>query len=164
MRRTLQTAYYSFEHLFESHEKIPIPFVACENWRETVNYCCDIRLPRSRLTADFPSVDFANIEHEHDPIWEYYEAKYGSLDEYQKHRESADDEGIARRARAAWKTIAERPDYEKSLAIVSHSAFFMHMFTRPELGIVSYEDDDVEKLMMEGFENCEMRSVAIEIF
>jgi broad specificity phosphatase PhoE len=165
MRRALQTAYYSFEHVWKNEKNIDqledVPFVACENWRETVNYVCDVRYPRSRLKNDFPYVNFDNIEHEEDPIWNYYEAKYGSLEEYTKHRESGDDEGLAKRARLAWSTIAERP--ENSLAVVSHSAFFMHMFTRPELGIVSYEDHEVETLMTTGFENCEIRSVAFEI-
>jgi broad specificity phosphatase PhoE len=173
MRRALQTAYHSFEHVWKSEEDLnlnqqiqqpkskDIPFVACENWRETVNYICDVRFSRSRLRKDFPYVDFGNIEHEEDPIWKYYEAKHGSLEEYTRVRESNDDEMLVKRARQAWSTIAERP--ERSLAVVSHSAFFMHMFTRPELGIVSYEDSDVEALMMNGFENCEMRSVAFEI-
>jgi len=182
MRRALQTAHYSFEHILvdaaggssyssestststsKDCNSSSIPFVACENWRETVNYVCDARLPCSQLSNAFPSVDFSKIEHEHDPIWKYYEEKHGSMQEYQKRRESQDDESLVKRARAAWKTIAERPEHEQSFAVVSHSAFFMHMFTRPELGIVSYEDGDVEELMMEGFANCEMRSVAFEI-
>mmetsp|Transcript_27223 Transcript_27223/g.40312 ORF Transcript_27223/g.40312 Transcript_27223/m.40312 type:complete len:260 (-) Transcript_27223:43-822(-) len=164
MRRALQTAHHSFEHIFDCQlRRKSTPFVACEHWRETVNYVCDVRLPLSQLSNDFPSVDFKKIIHEHDPIWKFYEEKHGSLQEYQKIRESSDDEGLEKRARKAWQTIAERPESEKSIAIVSHSAFFMHMFTRPELGVVSYEDADVEQFMNPGFENCEMRSVAFEI-
>ncbi len=171
MRRAIQTAYHSFEHLINntqdsnsSNDSGAIPFVACENWRETVNYLCDARLPRSQLGRDFPYVDFDQIDHDHDPVWDYYEKKFGAHDEYQKHRESGDDEMLERRARAAWKTIAERPEHEEIIAIVSHSAFFMHMFTRPELNVVSYGDDAVKELMTgQGFENCEMRSVAYEI-
>jgi len=162
MRRALQTAHHSFGHVFECQVKRHnVPFVACEHWRETVNYVCDVRLPLSTLSNDFPSVDFARIEHEHDPIWKVYEEKHGSLDDYQKVRESVDDEGLEKRVRNAWKTISERPAIERSIAVVSHSAFFRHMFTRPEL--VIYEDADVEEYMSTGFENCEMRSVAFEI-
>ena len=164
MRRALQTAHHSFEHVFECQVKRKnTPFVACEHWRETVNYICDVRLPLSALSNDFPSVDFGRIAHEHDPIWRFYEEKHGSLDDYQKVRESVDDEALEKRARNAWKTIAERPEKEQSIAVVSHSAFFMHMFTRPELGVVCYEDAGVEEFMSTGFENCEMRSVAFEI-
>ena len=172
MRRALQTAYHSFEHILleGTSEETPnsqrigknVPFVACEHWRETVNYVCDVRYPRTKLAEIFPYVDFNNIQHEDDPIFKHYEAKHGPLEEYTKHRESGDDEGLAIRARKAWRTIAERPQSERSLAVVSHSAFFMHMFTRPELGVVSYADGEVEALMMDGFENCELRSVAVE--
>ena len=171
MRRALQTAYHSFEHILEDNSqdiessskdnKETIPFVACEHWRETVNYVCDIRIPRSQAVQDFPYADFGNIEHEDDPIWKYYEDKFGSLEKYTKTRESVDDIRLSERGKRAWRTIAQRP--EQSLAVVSHSAFFFHMFTRPELGIVSYEDDAVKQLMEDGFENCEMRSLAFEI-
>ena len=167
MRRALQTAYHSFEHLLVDNDdktKInnKVAFVACENWRETLNYVCDARFPLSQLRQDFPVVDFDNIQHEEDPIRKYYEATYGSFEEHTKHRESNDDEALEKRARQAWLTIAERP--ERSFAVVSHSAFFMHMFTRPELGIVTYGDGEVEALMVDrGFDNCEMRSVAFEI-
>jgi broad specificity phosphatase PhoE len=170
MRRALQTAYYSFEHhyLFKDNcnnhkNDFSFPIVACENWRETVNYICDVRLTKEELMKDFPFVDFTRIEHNHDPIWKYYEDLHGSHDIYQMGRESKDDQALQKRGREAWKTIAERPSHERSFAVVSHSAFFMHMFTRPELNIVSYGDDDVEKLMSCGFQNCEMRSVAFEI-
>jgi len=181
MRRALQTAYHSFRHALEveedEHDKkqdandngnnkndTPLPFVACENWRETVNYICDARLPCSQLSSDFPYVDFDMIQHEDDPIWKYYEEKYGDNNAYVKIRESKDDESLVRRGRAAWDTISRRPDEERSIAVVSHSAFFMHMFTRPELNLVSYHDEEVEELMTgSGFENCELRSVAYEI-
>lgn len=174
MRRAIQTAYYSFEHFFFNDDQLnntndnkkidpPFPIVACENWRETVNYVCDVRLTKEELMKDFPFVDFTKIEHDHDPIWKYYEDLHGSHDIYQMGRESKDDQALQKRGRGAWKTIANRPSHERSFAVVSHSAFFMHMFTRPELNIVSYEDEDVEKLMSCGFQNCEMRSVAFEI-
>eukprot|EP00557_Chaetoceros_sp_GSL56_P013350 CAMPEP_0176481804 /NCGR_PEP_ID=MMETSP0200_2-20121128/3031_1 /TAXON_ID=947934 /ORGANISM="Chaetoceros sp., Strain GSL56" /LENGTH=225 /DNA_ID=CAMNT_0017878065 /DNA_START=89 /DNA_END=762 /DNA_ORIENTATION=+ len=165
MRRAMQTAYYSFEHHFFNNDqhndnnnnnnknennKIdlpPFPIVACENWRETVNYICDVRLTKQELMKDFPFVDFTKVEHNHDPIWKYYEDLHGSHDVYQMGRESKDDQALQKRGREAWRTIADRPSYERSFAVVSHSAFFMHMFTRPELNIVSYEDDDVKELM-----------------
>jgi hypothetical protein len=45
---------------------------------------------------------------------------------------------------------------------MSHSAFFMHVFTR--LGLVQYQDEHVEELMTSSrFDNCEMRSVAFDV-
>ena len=130
-----------------------------------MNYICDVRLPTSTLREDFPFVDFSNIEHEDDPISQYYESLFGTFDDHTIHRESDDDEHLQRRITNAWTTIANRP--ESSFVVVSHSAFFMHMFTRTQElgGIVSYEDDDVRNLMTldRGFNNCEMRSVAVEI-
>ena len=164
MRRALQTAHHSFEHILNCEvQRETVSFLACEHWRETVNYICDVRLEKSQLETSFPLVDFDRIEHECDPIWSYYEEKFGSHEDYQKIRESNDDEHLRQRARKAWQTIAERPTDENSIAVVAHSAIFMHMFTRPELGIVCYEDADVKELMQDGFLNCELRSVAFDI-
>jgi len=166
MRRALQTAHYSFAHILDNDNgdgTSTIPFVACENWRETLNYICDARYPLTHLKEHFPHVDFTNIQHEHDPIRQYYDEIYGSFEEHTAHRESDDDDALERRARQAWGTIEKRP--ERNMALVGHSAFFWHVFGRDpeELGVVEYGDRDVEALMMErGFENCELRSVAVE--
>lgn len=165
MRRALQTASFSFRHLIEN-ETLSIPIVACEHWRETVNYLCDVRLTKSSLFKIFEThdakIDFSAIKHEHDPIWEKYEQCYGPHDTFTQHRESNDDDHLIERARLAWAFIADRPSHEKSIAVVSHSAFFMHVFTR--LGLVQYQDQQVEELMTSSrFENCEMRSVAFDI-
>lgn len=177
MRRALQTAQHSFEHQLrlnnqnndnnEEDESLSsrIPIVACEAWRETVNYLCDKRLPTSQLCHYFPFVDFEQLiqsQHENDPIWDKYEAIYGTHDAYTKRRESVDDDGLRQRAQLAWEFLKHRP--ESNIAVVSHSAFFMHMFTRKEIGVVMYENEEVEKEMTERpFENCEMRSIAFEI-
>ena len=164
MRRALQTAQHSFQHVLEddldNSEPFPIPFIACEAWRETVNYVCDQRLPSSQLQQSFPFVNFEHIIDEIDPIWEKYESIHGTHDTYEKRRESNDDEGLRQRAKLAWDFIHSRN--ESCIAIVSHSAFFFHMFMRPEMGIVAYHDDHVEKYMTEWFENCEMRSLLCE--
>ena len=169
MRRAIQTAYYCFEDVLfppptNVKESPTIPMVASEEWRETVNYLCDQRQETSSLQGQFPYVDFSNIEHEQDPIWGKYEDIFGSHQEHKSHRESGDDAFLEERARAAWYVLANRP--ESSIAIVSHSAFFMHMFDPlfPRLeGLVQYCDKDVETLMRPKFENCECRSVVLEI-
>lgn len=165
MRRTLQTASFSFQHLIQN-QTTSVPIVACEHWRETVNYLCDVRLTKSDLIKIFETyvahIDFSAIEHEHDPIWKKYEKRYGSHDTFTKHRESDDDDHLTERSRLAWKFIADRPSQEKSIAVVSHSAFLMHVFTR--LGLVQYQDEHVEELMTSSrFDNCEMRSVAFDV-
>jgi len=179
-----------------------VPFIACEEWRETVNYLCDQRISSTQLRQDYPFVNFDYIQSIHDPIWEYYENKHGAHDAFQNIRESNDDDGLRKRARKAWEFINdismvpvvdvddadadtdegdEGEDLDgtsnrstsrststcsgfKNIVVVSHSAFFMHMFTRPELGVVSYEDEEVKDLMTSTyFENCEVRSMAFEI-
>ena len=171
MRRAIQTAHYSFQHVLDptgtnddygdamETRSTSIPFVACEEWRETVNYLCDQRLSKNQLANSYPHVDFDAIDHEHDPVWKYYEDKFGAHDDYTKIRESDDAIGLDERARAAWRFVKDRP--EQSIAVVSHSAFFMHMFTL--LDVVKYEDEEVELLMQDGFLNCEMRSVVAQI-
>jgi hypothetical protein len=59
--------------------------------------------------------------------------------------------------------LLSRP--ERELALVGHSAFFMHMFTPlfDELeGLVSYEDSIVEEIMRDRFDNCELRTVVVD--
>jgi len=165
MRRALQTASYSFRNMIDN-ETSSVPIIACEHWRETVNYVCDVRLAKSDLMKTFETdevlIDFSAIEHEHDPIWEKYEQHYGPHDIFTQHRESNDDDHLSKRAILAWKFIADRPVHEKSIAVVSHSAFFMHVFTR--LGLIQYQDQHAEELMTSSrFDNCEMRSVAFDV-
>ena len=176
MRRAIQTAQYSFQHQLElqpnynnnnnNNKSLPttkIPFVACEAWRETVNYLCDKRLTKTQLQQSYAFVNFDQIHHEEDPIWDKYEQLCGMHDEYTTTRESIDDVGLRQRAIQAWEFLIHERQ-ERNIAVVSHSAFFMHMFTRKEIGAVAYADEDVESLMTaKGFENCEMRSVAFEI-
>jgi len=142
-----------------------IPFIAHEEWRETVNYLCDSRRPLTALRSLYPCVDFSPCIHDHDPLWEKYQQIHGCHETHTKLRESNDPQGLLERAHKAWKVVLERP--ERRLALVGHSAFFMHMFTPlfEELeGVVRYEDEEVEELMRgKGrFENCELRSVLVD--
>lgn len=145
-------------------QRTRVPFVAHEAWRETVNFLCDSRRPLTDLRDEFPRVDFDSIQSEHDPIWSNYESQYGAYDEFDELRESRDGAHLAKRAREAWTVLADRP--ERNLALVGHSAFFMHMFTpylEEMMGLVEYHDEEVRELMMgSGFDNCELRSVAFE--
>jgi len=156
LTRAIQTAQLSFDHQLSRQ---PIPFIACEDWRETVNYLCDTRRPLSALKAEYPHIDFSAVPSQHDLIWEKYERIFGSHDRFTQHRESNDHAALALRVGAAWKFILNRQ--EKSIALVSHSALFMHMFNKLE-GVLSYGDDDVRQAMQNKFENCEIRSMWVE--
>jgi len=163
MTRTIQTAELCFKDVLSSKRRgnKVLPFIACEEWRETVNYLCDVRRPTSTLKENFPLIDFDFVEHEHDPIWAYYEARYGSQDDFRKHRESHDLDFLEKRARAALEFVKGMK--EKEIGIVSHSAFYMHMFSTFAGGrVVAYGDEEAEKLMSEKFENCEIRSLVFE--
>ena len=169
MARALQTARYCFEDLLfpnpsETNLISSIPIIASEDWRETVNYLCDKRHDLSIAKNEFPFVDFNGIKNEEDPIWAKYESIFGSADEHKLHRESDDFVSLEERIRGALSLISNRS--ETSIAVVSHSAFFIHMFNpyhEQLIGLIEYCDEDVEAMMRPKFENCECRSVYVEI-
>mmetsp|Transcript_28577 Transcript_28577/g.60599 ORF Transcript_28577/g.60599 Transcript_28577/m.60599 type:complete len:276 (-) Transcript_28577:203-1030(-) len=171
LTRCLETSRLSFPHLHDvdvdpSNDKNAlVPFVAHEEWRETVNYLCDCRRPTCVLEESYPRVSFGRLAHDHDPIWARYEKMHGSYADHTSMRESNDPDHLYKRAHSAWRALLDRP--ERNLALVGHSAFFMHMFTPlfEELeGVVQYEDDGVRDLMTAGrFDNCELRSVLVDI-
>ena len=174
MTRCLETARLSFPHLYyhlddDDGGRRPngdvVPFVAHEEWRETVNYLCDSRRTKSSLRGLYPRVSFDDLVSECDPIWTRYEGIFGPHDAHTSRRESDDPTSLLDRARSAWGALLDRP--ERNLALVGHSAFFMHMFTplhRELEGVVVYEDEGVEELMTKSkFDNCELRSVLVDV-
>ena len=158
MTRAIQTAQFCFDDHINNGQ---VPFVACEEWRETVNYLCDVRRETSYLRDEFPKLNFEHIQHETDPIWDYYKAIYGTQDDFGQLRELADLDSLKVRCRAALDFIIKRE--EKEIAIVSHSALFYHLFNSFDDSLVKFEDDAVESLMKDRFENCEVRSIAIQV-
>jgi broad specificity phosphatase PhoE len=156
LSRAIQTAQLSFHQQLSTNT---VPLIACEEWRETVNYLCDTRRHLSELKADYPDVDFSAVNTQDDRIWDRYERMLGPHDTYTTHRESKDYNALALRAESAWRFLLDRQ--EKSIAVVSHSALFMHMFTKLE-GVLCYGDVEVQERMQNKFENCEIRSVWIE--
>ena len=162
MTRCLQTATLSFPHILGSAQHL-IPFVAYEEWRETVNYLCDSRRSIDVLQVEYPHVDFQYVSNNCDPIWLSYEEKFGTYQDHTTLRESNDAPALYCRAHSAWEVLLARP--EREMALVGHSAFFMHMFTplHKELeGVVKYEDEMVRELMSERFENCELRTILVD--
>ena len=158
MTRAIQTAQYCFD---KQINKDQVPFIASEEWRETVNYLCDMRRETSYLREEFPKVDFEQLKYETDPIWCYYQAIHGSQDDFDKLRELADLNSLKVRCRAALDFIVKRKETE--IAVVSHSALFYHLFNSFDDSLVKFEDDAVESLMKDRFENCEVRSIAVQV-
>lgn len=179
LTRTLETSILSFPHLYtsnnddaigddgsdSSNEKTVVPFVAYEEWRETVNFLCDCRSSLTQLKQLYPNVCFNNLaqHQENDPIWAHYESIYGDHNAHRSKRESDDPISLYNRSHAAWKALLNRP--EKKLALVGHQAFYMHNFTplfEEMNGVVKYQDSSVQELMSSKFFNCELRSVKID--
>jgi broad specificity phosphatase PhoE len=183
LTRTLETSILSFPHLYKSNnddargddgsassinansKKTAVPFVAYEEWRETVNFLCDCRSSLTQLKQLYPNVCFNNLaqHQDNDPIWAHYESIYGDHNAYRSKRESDDPISLYKRSHAAWKALLNRP--EKKLALVGHQAFFMHNFTplfEQMNGVVKYEDSSVQELMSSTFDNCELKSVKID--
>ena len=86
LTRTLETSILSFPHLYKSNaigddgsdssnEKTVVPFVAYEEWRETVNFLCDCRSSLTQLKQLYPNICFNNLvqHHDNDPLWAHYE-------------------------------------------------------------------------------------------
>lgn len=174
LTRCLETARISFPHLYDNtatadsdsnNDNDGVPFIAHEEWRETVNFLCDSRRTKQTLIESYPRVNFDCITHDIDPIWKHYEEKFGCYKTHTTKRESDDASALYERSQSAWKVLLERS--EKNLALVGHSAFFRHNFMPyfEELeGLVEYGDEDVRKLMCsEGFENCELRSIVVDM-
>ena len=169
LTRCLETARISFPHLYDNNNNTDdddgIPFIAHEEWRETVNFLCDSRRTKQTLIERYPRVNFDGIIHDIDPIWQHYEEKFGCYQTHTTKRESDDATALYKRSQSAWNILLSRR--EKNVALVGHSAFFRHNFMPyfEELqGLVEYGDEDVRGLMCsDGFENCELRSVVVDI-
>jgi len=160
LTRTLKTAEICFATAIASGA----PVVAEENFRETVNYLPDARRTTRELSIDFPYVDFSRIKNEEDPLWAKYVAKFGDHEAHLDLRETNDAVGLAIRVRAAMEFLASRS--ERTIAVVSHQAFLLHMMGVMEsrLNLVEFADRDVEELLCKKpWANCEVRTVNAEI-
>jgi broad specificity phosphatase PhoE len=195
LTRCLQTALLSFPTLTENPR---IPFVALESIRETVNYACDRRRPISELLSlesssstclemDANRVNFEEIQHDHDHLWDSYEQRLGSSSSSQA-RESAELHRVADRARDFFTWIRDRSEQE--MIVCTHSAFLrvLHSWGQPggvpwimpqlldhrhpkpdqEIPVVQYcggdDDDDaalLETYLRRDYDNCELRSFVV---
>jgi len=106
-------------------------------------------------------VDFSRISSGVDPVWARYAEQFGSQDDFDGHRESGDLPAIADRATEALRFLASCQ--ETSIAVVSHNAFLTHMFNSDLGGIVEFGDDKVKSFLQKPWQNCELRTVGVEI-
>jgi broad specificity phosphatase PhoE len=168
LTRTLQTAELS---IGPQRKAAGSPLLALEEVRETVNYLCDGRRSLKKVAAaeHVPNdVDWSLCTHDHDHIWEQYEVRHGSQEEFQGLRETADLPALVARAQAAVEWLRARPETE--IVVVSHAAFLMHLFQfgqpdaprrelRTQPAVFEYESAQQRLWMMSMFSNAEMRSV-----
>jgi broad specificity phosphatase PhoE len=172
MTRCIQTALLCFPDR-------NAPVLAHESIRETVNYACDRRRPLSQIRQEFPSVDFSNVEHEDDAIWNEYMARVGH--NWDAHRESAELYRVADRGRTFLAWLSQRS--EANIVVCTHSAFLRCILSwgheggvqsimdqtlddrqapGPDVPVLGYcGDNNFERQMRADYDNCEMRSFAI---
>lgn len=177
LTRCIQTALLSLPTRANDES---VKFIAHEGVRETVNYVCDQRRPISQISAEFPRVDFSLMSHDHDDIWQGYDARLGT--DYDAHRESAELCVVAERGRNFLSWLKSQP--QRTVAVSSHSAFLRCFFSwgqsrgvpsMPEqtldtrdgggrdVPVVRYcgEDGCFEDMLRADFANCELRSFLV---
>ncbi|KAK3998170.1 histidine phosphatase superfamily [Cladorrhinum sp. PSN332] len=103
MKRTIETALLAFPELIERG----IPIVAHAGWQENSSQLCDTGSPLASLPAQFPQVDFSQV----DPA---YPLKIGNQYAYSR-------PAILARGQSVLKDLYERK--EKAIIVVSHSGF-----------------------------------------
>lgn len=133
MRRTLQTAQYSFPALVGQ-----VPWLAMECLREqTGQHPCDRRRPVTELSAAHPHVDFSRVVDELDPLyWQYPNS-----------REPPDH--VLMRCQELIDLITRNDDLTE-VVVVTHSAYLRHLLSMLQPGEQHWE-----------FHNCEMRSFVL---
>lgn len=156
LTRTIQTAQFGFASVLRRG----VPLMVEESCRETVNYLCDCRRTTTALRVDFPSVDFSRIISDEDLVWVKYAKIFGDQQAFPFYRESNDPSALTDRIASMFSFLATRP--EKSIAIVSHSAFLTYVFNMTG-GLCEYADSETERLFNTPWENCEMRSAIVDL-
>lgn len=179
LTRCIQTSLISFPMLAERR----VPFVAHSGVRETVNWNCDRRRNISDIAKDFgkDAVDFTHIPTDHDDVWEAYEKRLGTPEQWDTIRESGELHVAAERGRQFLEWLQTRP--ERNIVVCSHCAFLRCFwnfgvgggdvpFQPPQMNddredftnvpVVRYCGDDgfAESIRL-SFENCELRSLVI---
>lgn len=136
LRRTLQTATYSFPQLINR-----VPWIALDSLRELMANPCDRRKNISEQSINFPHVNFDHIIHDIDLLF----------DQYGKLPETGND--IVARAQEFLTILSQRP--EQVVVVVTHGIFLNALFNYVLRDVIGEKSD--------GFYNCEMRSISISI-
>ncbi|KAK4225987.1 histidine phosphatase superfamily [Podospora fimiseda] len=103
MKRTIETALIAFPELINRG----VPIVAHAGWQENSSQCCDIGSSLNDLPAEFPQVDFSQVDRT-------FPLKFRN--EYAYSRPA-----ILARGQSVLKDLYERK--EKAIIVVSHSGF-----------------------------------------
>lgn len=124
LQRCIQTATLSLQPLLLSQQRErPLPMVAHEMVRETVNYNCDRRRNIQALQDEHTHVDFTHMTDERDAIWQNYEDRFGCDETFTKHRESGEIHVVADRGRAFFQWLHETYPHHSHVVVCTHSAF-----------------------------------------
>lgn len=179
MTRCIQTTLLTMEPLIA---RGTTNLLVHENVRETVNFNCDRRRAISEIQPEFDLLDFTHTHADHDAIWQHYEERLGSYEEYTYHRESAEIHKVAERARQFFQWLAQRD--EERVVVCSHAAFLRCLcnfglhdaIPKQMLQTLDDRGSDAKDIpvfrycggdeafitaMQDRFENCELRSVVI---
>eukprot|EP00934_Nitzschia_sp_Nitz4_P006901 Nitzschia sp. Nitz4//scaffold28_size193895//167637//168533//NITZ4_PGAM//-1//CDS//3329546075//6891//frame0 len=126
LSRCVETAQLSLQHYNASHD---IPFVAVEDWRESVNFPADQRRPIPQIQQQFPFLQTHHLKDDAvdhptgdsiDPLWHDYRQRFGS--DWDRHMESGELYRMATvRGVRALQALQARPESE--LVVSTHSAF-----------------------------------------
>ncbi|KAL5604280.1 uncharacterized protein BROUX77_004466 [Berkeleyomyces rouxiae] len=132
MRRTMQTVLIALDFLRQKG----VPFVAIADWQETTAKPCDTGSDVSTLKAEFPAIDFSEV----DPVYPDKTSPAGQA--YAWSRSAL----LARGARVR-ESLKKRP--EKWVIVVSHAGFLRQAvsgwwYFNADYRIFDFVDDDAE--------------------
>mmetsp|Transcript_10099 Transcript_10099/g.16321 ORF Transcript_10099/g.16321 Transcript_10099/m.16321 type:complete len:280 (+) Transcript_10099:107-946(+) len=137
LARAIQTALFGFSSLVEDDGQTKIPFIADRNARETAGlHMCDKRRSLKDIKAEFPFVDFSNIQDEQDKLWT-------------PEREAP--KSLILRAYLFMLGIRQRK--EDIIGVVSHSGWLLTLFNC----VMSTKDPSLK----EWFQTAELRAVIV---
>jgi len=148
LTRCIQTALLSFEFLTQTASPTKcslnnngngVRFIGFEALRETVNYQCDRRRQLSKLSVDFPQIDFSFCQDENDEIWMSYRRRENSGEKICL--ESAELHRVADRGRQAMEFLQTLP--QSKIVVCTHSAYLRCILNWGQIGGVPKMFDQV---------------------
>ena len=134
----VQTGLLAYQHL---NNIGTTKFVANENVREESGiHLCDKRRSRTQAEKEFPNVDWSDIKHDEDPIFQ------------NDHRENKSEVGERIYNFLLWLQSRD----EKVVAVASHSGWLMTLFNG-----VCVTDEKEKSGLRQWFQTGEMRTVTL---